>query len=178
MYDPELTSADQMTITASVRHDFSGAIEAMEAKIFRLEEEIADLEAQLAGETDPKKQRMLEAKIDNRLLMIDKFEEKIANFVEPEAVGMKTVMVVVEADVELRWMNVMNGVEATQTFYLSETLGEAKLSVILALGIPPADANNYFVSTVPYGPPLDETKTLQELGLTTNGTMLYVAKYM
>jgi hypothetical protein len=65
-YEPELTYAGQMTLTASVRHDFSGAIEAMEAKIFQLEEEIVELEVQLGGETDPKKQRMLEAKIDNR----------------------------------------------------------------------------------------------------------------
>jgi hypothetical protein len=92
-YESELTSAGEMTLTAIVRHDFSGAIEAMEAKIIRLEEEITELEAQLAGEIDPKKQRVLEARIDNRLAMIDKFAEKIANFEEPEALGMNTIMV-------------------------------------------------------------------------------------
>jgi len=177
-YEPEMTSPGQMTLTASVRHDFSGAIEAMETKILRLEEEIAELEAQLAEETDPKKQTILEAKIDNRLAMIDKFEEKIANFVEPEAVGMKTVMVVVEANVELQWMNVNNGVMAIQTSYLSETLGAAKLSVLPSLGIPVETADQWYVSRDPMGAELDESKTLQELGLTANGTMLFVCPNM
>ncbi len=92
-YESELTSDGQMTLTAFVRYDFPRVIEAMEAMIFRLENQIAELEERLAGETRPWKRRVLETMIHNRLTMIDKLEEKIANFEEPKAVGMKTITV-------------------------------------------------------------------------------------
>lgn len=174
-YESELTSDGQMTLTATVRHDFLNAIEVMEAKIIRLEEEIAELEAQLAGEIDPKRQRVLEARIDNRSAMIDKFAEKIVNFEEPEVVGMKTITVMAPASVDLVWNNCMNGYLCYKTFYITTTLGESKLGVLSCLDIPVEDADKYFVSTTPMGSALDETKTLEELGLTADDTELFVA---
>lgn len=101
-YEAELTCSGQVTLIATLRHDFSGSIEAMEAKISRLEEEVLELEELLSGETNPKEQRILESKIDNRLEMIDKFKEKIANFTEPMAVAVKTVMVEPDCPAEER----------------------------------------------------------------------------
>ena len=176
-YESEVTSWAQMTLTAYVRYDFPRVIEAMEAMLFRLENQIAELEERLAGETRPWKRRVLEAMIHNRLTMIDKFEEKIANFEEPKAVGMKTVMV--GGDVTPHWMNCMNGLEwKYKASCLTETLGDAKLSVLPKLGVPIEDADLYYVSTVPMGTPFDESKTLQELGLTTDGAMLFLYSTM
>ena len=48
------------------------------------------------------------------------------------------------------------------------------MAVVEDLGIPVSDAHLYDVSRDPGGAPLDETKTLAELGITQNGTMLFV----
>jgi hypothetical protein len=76
--------------------------------------------------------------------------------------------------VTLRWLNAMNGLEAYSTTSVLEILGDVKISVCPPLGIPVSEAHNYFVSTHPRGDPLDEAKTLQELGLTQSSTVLYV----
>ena len=76
--------------------------------------------------------------------------------------------------VTLTWMNCMNGVQANSTSSVSETLGDVKLSVLPLLDIPVADAHLYSVSLEPCGTPLDEAKTLQELGLTQDGAWIFV----
>jgi hypothetical protein len=174
-YDVALPSDGQKTLTASATHDYISAIIAMDAHIQWLQAEIAQLETQLADETDPNKQRILEAKIDNRLSMIDKFEEKIANMDEPMAVGMATITVETPAPpVLLVWMNCMNGAQTQHTHLVSDTLGEAIQAVSAELGIPPDQVDSYVANTRPGDPPFDETKTLEELGITADHTRLYV----
>lgn len=174
-YDATLTSEGQKTLTVSTTHNYASAVAAMLAKIASLEGEISDLENQLAGETDPKKQTLLQTKIDNRVSMIDKFEDKIANMEEPMGIGLTTITVELQAPaVTPEWINCRNGVTSRWTALQSDTLGEAKLAVAASLGIPPSEVHLYDVSFDPCGIPLDETKTLAELGITQDGITLFV----
>lgn len=78
--------------------------------------------------------------------------------------------------VSLVWFNMMNGAQASSTSSVLETLGDVKISVMPSLGVPVADADLYSVYTSPGGTPLDEAQTLQALGLTADGTVLYTGR--
>ena len=79
--------------------------------------------------------------------------------------------------VALTWFNMMNGMQSSGGLNLSLVLGEAKLYILPSLGVPVADADQYNVSLSPGGVPLDETKTLDELGL-QDGATLYVMQIL
>lgn len=174
-YEALLTSEGQKTLTVTARLDNQHAIAALEEQILRLEIKIANLESVLIGETDPIKQNILQRSIDRCEGMIERFEFRIAVFHEPDATGAKTITVEeIGSPVILQWMNIMNGCSCHGNHLTSDTLGEAKLSIFPYMCVPISEANLYFVSRDPLGTPLDETKTLQELGLTVNNTMLFV----
>jgi hypothetical protein len=173
-FEAVLTEPGNPAFTASVRHDFANAVGAMEAKIAALEAEIDDLSEQLILEPDPRKQAVLEAKILNRAVTVERFEAKIATFETPEVVEVVAITVVDPIPpVALTFMNCMNGLMATMEFPVGLTLGEVEQIVLPLLNVSP-DAVGYKIGTSPFVTPLDESKTLEELGLTANGTMLYL----
>lgn len=75
--------------------------------------------------------------------------------------------------VTITWLNCMNGQMTTQTSLTSETLGEAKANAAPYLGIPAPDLGRYLVGTRPGGSALDESRTIEELGL-PSGVTLYL----
>ena len=78
--------------------------------------------------------------------------------------------------VEISWMNAMNGLSDTATHNITDTVGKAKKIILPGIGIPVAQAHLYEVSRDPCGDGIDESMTFKELGLTSNGTMLFVCE--
>jgi hypothetical protein len=91
-FEALLPEPGQVTLAVTVRHHYGNAIEVLQAQIARLEQEIEDLRAQLPG-ADPREAERIQARIDNRLDMIERIRARIANMQEPEAYAASTVTV-------------------------------------------------------------------------------------
>jgi hypothetical protein len=76
--------------------------------------------------------------------------------------------------VTLSWLNCMTGVMATTTSLSTEILGVAFAAAAPLLGIPAPELPSYGVGLIPAGSELDQSRTLEELGLVINGIMVYV----
>ena len=90
------------------------------------------------------------------------------------AVDGQVLWTVALPQVELSFMSMTTGATATAKFGTATTLGAVKTSILPDLNMSGVNPDLYGISTAPYGTELDETKTLAELGLTADGTMLYV----
>lgn len=93
-FESLLTSAGQATLTVNVLHDYAGAVEATQRNIARIEMELAELRAALAGTTDDKERRVLEVKIANRESMLARLREKLATMQTPQVSNASTITVV------------------------------------------------------------------------------------
>ena len=92
-FDALLTAAGQATLTVNVLHDYAGAVEAMERNIARIEAELAELRAALAGTTDANERRVLEVKIANRESTLAGLRERLATMQTPQVSNAATITV-------------------------------------------------------------------------------------
>jgi hypothetical protein len=92
-FDALLAAAGQATLTVNVLHDYAGAVEASERNIARIETELTELRAALAGTTDDKERRVLEVKIANRESTLALLREWLATMQTPQVSNASTITV-------------------------------------------------------------------------------------
>lgn len=78
--------------------------------------------------------------------------------------------------INVKWVNVNTGQEHEDQFPVRAPLQAVKIILLSSVDwADPGDAGQYAVKKEASGPPLDETKSLEELGI-ADGATLFLAK--
>lgn len=78
--------------------------------------------------------------------------------------------------IKMKWISKVNGEECEQVCLATDTLRAVEMEALAALGLSPAYEDLYAVSVTENGAPLDELRTLHELGIAKQGQVVYSIK--
>jgi len=83
-----------------------------------------------------------------------------------------------EETVRLHILDIYTGIQYDGTYPLSATLRDVIIDIITSgMGLDPSMHYKYYLATTPMGTPLDNSKTLEESGITQDGTVLFFHKW-